>query len=256
MTDPYVRAAQGRLDAALHRLAAALRGATVHPDEHNCECHWGGPADLALLRTPDAPLDADLLRRTWRQGKWNDPGAVLRRVLPQLAAELADRGSDSSGDREDIGWALARADWPRWPAEQAAAVGGFLHALWIRDLLVPGDAREVDRTLGMCVQASGELAPWLDAWAALDHPSADRGLAAAVDVWTYDLLSDALPWSLIRHSDREDALAAELSAWLTCHAPARLRAHGAPDDLLHRVRLLGLSEPERWRDPHWPGRAY
>ncbi|MFE1316803.1 hypothetical protein [Kitasatospora phosalacinea] len=228
MTDPHLRDAQDRLRAALHRLTAAFRGAAVHPDEHNCPCHWGGPADLALLKAPDAPLSPELLRRTWRQGKWNDTGAVLRRILPQLAAELADRGSDSSGDREDIGYALARGDWPRWPAGQAAAVREFLHALWIRDLLTPGDAWDVHRTLGMCVEASGELAPWLDAWAALDHPSADRALAEAVAVWDHALLRDECPWSLTWHYDLRDALTAELSAWLTRHAPARLHSHGAP----------------------------
>ncbi|MFB7944788.1 hypothetical protein ACFC6L_07670 [Kitasatospora phosalacinea] len=29
-----------------------------------------------------------------------------------------------------------------------------------------------------------------------------------------------------------------------------------PDELLHRVRLLGLSGPDRWYDPHWPGHLY
>lgn len=35
------------------------------------------------------------------------------------------------------------------------------------------------------------------------------------------------------------------------HAPDRLRAHGVPEELLHRVRLLGLNIPARWDDPHW-----
>lgn len=41
-------------------------------------------------------------------------------------------------------------------------------------------------------------------------------------------------------------MCAELTAWLLRHAPARLRAHGAPEELLHQIRLLGLTGPERW----------
>ncbi|WP_267897226.1 hypothetical protein [Streptomyces albireticuli] len=40
------------------------------------------------------------------------------------------------------------------------------------------------------------------------------------------------------------------------HAPARLRAHDTPEELLDRVRLLGLTGVDRWEDPHWPGHPY
>lgn len=49
---------------------------------------------------------------------------------------------------------------------------------------------------------------------------------------------------------------AELTAWLVRHTPARLRACGASEDLLHRIRLLGVTGPDRWEDPHWPGHRY
>ncbi|MFE2037676.1 hypothetical protein ACFXBB_31415 [Streptomyces scopuliridis] len=55
-----------RLDAALDGLAATFRGMTAHPDEHNCECHWGSAEDLAQLKLPDTDLDPDLLQRTWQ----------------------------------------------------------------------------------------------------------------------------------------------------------------------------------------------
>ena len=82
---------------------------------------------------------------------------------------------------------------------------------------------------------------------------ADRNLAEAVDMWDYDLLADELPWSTWHDKDEKLAL---LTAWLTRHAPARLRAHNAPDDLLERVRLISFTGPARWHDPHWPGYTY
>ncbi|MER5357513.1 hypothetical protein [Streptomyces sp. NPDC002785] len=48
----------------------------------------------------------------------------------------------------------------------------------------------------------------------------------------------------------------ELTAWLVGHAQTRLTAHDASDELLHRLRLLGLTGPDRWEDPHWPGHGY
>ncbi|MFF2045550.1 hypothetical protein ACFVVX_34540 [Kitasatospora sp. NPDC058170] len=82
---------------------------------------------------------------------------------------------------------------------------------------------------------------------------ADRNLAEAVDTWDYDLLADELPWSTCYDKDEKPAV---LTAWLTRRAPARLRAHNAPDDLLQRLRLIGLMGPARWHDPHWPGYSY
>ncbi|MEU6165979.1 hypothetical protein [Streptomyces tanashiensis] len=40
------------------------------------------------------------------------------------------------------------------------------------------------------------------------------------------------------------------------HASARLRAQGAPADLLHRIRLLGATGPDRREDPHRPPYRY
>jgi hypothetical protein len=61
---------------------------TAHADEIQCECHWGSEEELASLKVPDVELDPDLLRRTmWAPG-WSDQASVLRRVLPQLAAEM------------------------------------------------------------------------------------------------------------------------------------------------------------------------
>ncbi|MFJ1643231.1 hypothetical protein [Streptomyces sp. NPDC088256] len=40
------------------------------------------------------------------------------------------------------------------------------------------------------------------------------------------------------------------------HPARRLDAHGAPDELLHRIRLLGPTGPARWQDPYWPDHRY
>lgn len=77
-----------RLATALDGLAAAFVGMTAHPDEHNCECHWGSAEELAQLKVPDTELDLDLLRRTWQAPDWNDHASVLRRILPQFATVL------------------------------------------------------------------------------------------------------------------------------------------------------------------------
>ncbi|MFJ6135288.1 hypothetical protein [Kitasatospora sp. NPDC092286] len=249
MTDLHARRAELRLNAALEGLAVVFRGATAHPEERNCECHWGSAEELTLLKVPGVELDPDLLRRTWQAPDWNDHASVLRRVLPQLAAAVADSSSESFRYQDEIGLSLARGRWQEWPREQAAAVREFLRAFWAHSLVIPDRLAYTCQTLVLCAEASGELSPWLDVWEALEHPVADQNLAEAVDLWDYDLLMDELPWDTCHNKD--DMLAV-LTGWLTRHAPARLKARNAPDMLLQRLRLIGLTGPARWDDPHWP----
>ncbi|MET9520309.1 hypothetical protein [Streptomyces sp. NPDC002994] len=107
--------------------------------------------------------------------------------------------------------------------------------------------------LAVCAEASATLSPWLTTWEALAHPVADGHLAEAAAHWEYDLLGDELPWDAW---DNEDDLCTELAAWLVRHAPDRLRAQNVPEELLHRIRLIGLPGPDRWEDPHWPNYRY
>jgi hypothetical protein len=247
VTDLAPSSARRRLDAALAGLATALRGATAHPDEGQCACHWGSAEELALLKVPDVALDPDLLRRTWQAPDWDDKGSVLRRILPQLAVSLIADGRGAAFRLDEIGVVLSRGRWQEWPAAQAAAVEEFLHAWWAQSLTAPHPEEPPHLALALCVEASGELAPWLADWAALAHPSADRRLATAVEYWADELLRDELPWYTWHDAA---ALRAELAAWLVDHAPARLRAQGAPAELLHLVRLIGLDTAARWDDPH------
>ncbi|MFF7457004.1 hypothetical protein [Kitasatospora sp. NPDC008115] len=253
MTDMHARRAEIRLGAALEGLAVACHGATAHPGEHNHECRGGSADELALLKVPGVRLDPDLLRRTWQVPDLSDHGAVLRRILPQLAGTLVDSRSESFRHRDEIGGSLARGRWQEWPPQQAAAVHEFLHAFWAYGLLTPAlgptPFAHAHRTLVLCVEASGELGPWLRAWEALEHPVADRNLAEAAESWSCDLLGDELPWNT-RHD--KAALLTTLTSWLARHAAPRLTARGAPGELLHHLRLLGLSLPDRRDDPHWP----
>lgn len=245
--------ARHRLDAALDGLAVTFRGMTAHPDESNCECHWGSAGDLAQLKVADAELDSDLLRRTWQATDWSDHASVLRRILPQFASALVSGFIKPLFGMERVGLAFALGNWKEWPAEQAAAVEEFLQAWWAYTLTDPDPTVSAHDLLVLTAEATGTLTPWLDAWEALSDPVADGHLAEAAEHWEYDLLGDQLPWSAW---ENEEAMRAELTAWLVRHAPARLRAHGASEDLLHRIRLLGVTGPDRWEDPHWPGHRY
>jgi hypothetical protein len=242
-----------RLDAALDGLAVTFRGMTARPDESNCTCHWGSAEDLALLRTPDVELYPDLLDRTWRASDWDDCGAVLRRVLPQLSRALVGGLVEPWSGMHEVGRWFAIGHWERWPADHAGPVREFLDAWWVHTLTDPDPAVPAYELLALVAEASGTLTPWLATWEALEHPQATGHLARAADRWEYDLLGDELPWDAWHDGE---GMRGELTAWLVRHAAVRLRAHGAPEELLHRIRLLGVTGPARWQDPHWPGHRY
>ncbi|MFF4018281.1 hypothetical protein [Streptomyces sp. NPDC001843] len=246
--------ARFRLDRALDRLAVTFRGMTARDDEAQCDCHWGSEEELAQLKVPDVELDPDLLHRTWTAPDWIDHGAVLRRILPQFARALVS-GTVPMFAVCEVGGSFARGHWQQWPAHQSAAVWEFLHAWWAHSLTEPEPAVPVYELLALCTEASATLSPWLSTWEALDHPVPDRHLAEAAAHWEYDLLGDELPWNMW-DNDNADTLRTELAAWLVRHAPARLQAQDAPEELLHRIRLMGLTGPARWEDPHWPNHRY
>ncbi|MFE7469501.1 hypothetical protein ACFU6R_36115 [Streptomyces sp. NPDC057499] len=255
MTFPHPSAAHSahrRLDAALDGLAVTFRGMTARPDEHNCECHWGGPEELALLKVPDVELDHDLLHRTWQAPDWSDHPAVLRRILPQFARSLVAGRVEPILGPAGIGRSFDRGRWRSWPREQAEAVAEFLHAWWDHVLTDPAPAVPARELLVVVAEASGTLTPWLARWEERTGTTATQHLAEAAADWEYHLLGDELPWDAW---DGGDEKRAELTAWLLDHARPRLAGHGAPDELLHGIRLLALTGPARWEDPHWPYRG-
>ncbi|SDN75779.1 hypothetical protein [Streptomyces wuyuanensis] len=241
------------LAAALDELARTFRGMTAHPDEHNCECHWGSPDELRLLKTPDAELDPDLLRRTWQAADWSHQAAVLRRILPQFARTLVSGEADAVFGPADWARAFRNSGWRKWPADHSGPVWEFLHAWWVSSLTDPETAVPAHEVFVLCAEASHTVTPWLADWAGERGPLSDRRLAEAVAEWEYDLLGDDLPWQAWEYGTE---MREELSAWLTDHAAPRLRASGAPAGLLNGIRLLGLTDEDRWTDPQWPGYRY
>lgn len=252
--NPDAAPARIRLDRALDRLTATFRGMTTHPEEDNCDCHWGSREELALLKLPDAELSPDLLRRTWNAPDWSDHGAVLRRVLPQFTRDLVSGRVEPMSGMYEVGRSFARGHWRQWPAPQSAAMWEFLHAWWAHSLVDPAPAVPVHELLALCTGASHTLGPWLAVWETLDHDVSDRHLAEAAAQWEYDLLGDQLPWD--PWGNETDHQRHELASWLARHAPTRLHAPKVPETLLHRIRLIGLTGPARWEDPHWPGHRY
>ncbi|MGW6316611.1 hypothetical protein [Streptomyces sp. NPDC055099] len=250
------RPAARRLRAALDNLTVTFRGMTARPDEHNCECHWGSPEELALLKTPDVELDPDLLRRAWQATDWSDHAAVLRRVLPQFARTLVAGRAEALFGLEEAGDSFARARWQQWPDDHAAPVREFLHAWWVASLTDPEAAVPAHQVFAMCVEASGTVTPWLADWEEQTGNLSDRRLTEAAAEWAYELLGESLPWYVNWYEHDEEKIRADLVAWLLGHAATRLRESGASEDLRHRIRLLGLADEDRWNDPHWPGHRY
>ena len=229
-------------------MAATFRGMTARADEFNCECHWGSAEELASLKVPDVELEPDLLRRTWQAVDWNDHASVLRRVLPQLATTLAN-GAVSDYDLVDVGHSFARGKWQHWPAEQAAAVLGFLQAWWAHCLTAAAAPAPPYEALALCAEASGTVGLWLASWESIRHPLADQRLAEALAHWDFDLLQDELPWWTLY--DEEDKRH-DLTIWLLRHAPSRLGDYGDPDHLRNVLRLLAITGVARFDDPRWP----
>lgn len=60
-----------RLRSARDEIRTVFGGMVAHPDETNCECHWGGPEELPLLKTPDVPLEPPLRYPTWSAPDWS-----------------------------------------------------------------------------------------------------------------------------------------------------------------------------------------
>jgi hypothetical protein len=243
-----------RLDRALEGVAVTFRGMTARSDDARCTCHWGSEEELALLKIPDVELEPDLLRRTWRPVGWKDHGAMLRRILPQFTRELvAGRLEPDILGMGEVGRSFARGHWQEWPAGQRAVVGEFLWAWWTYSLTEAEPAVPAHEVLAVCAEASGSLGPWLEAWEELEGEVADRHLAEAAAHWDYDLLGDELPWYTWEDGD---ARRTELAGWLVRYAPTRLSAEGGHEELLQRIRLIGLTGPARYEDPHWPGYRY
>ncbi|MCX4986826.1 hypothetical protein [Streptomyces sp. NBC_00572] len=227
------------LASALRRVEAVFGGMTA-PAEGCLRCYTED--ELALLAVPRAPLGDQLLRELFHEGQdhFPDHAAVLRRMVPEFFAYVA------SGRFSGMGYlpgGLGRTAWREWPAEQAAAIGGFLDAWWRATLADPAPVDGVEAVWELCLESHGALAPLLDVWAAAPRGGTeDRHLAEFVECWIDQLLRDDGS-SVLGSAD--ESLLPELQAWLAEHAVDRLAEH--PDPLLaRRTALLALGHEERW----------
>ncbi|MFF3332111.1 hypothetical protein ACFYWX_21530 [Streptomyces sp. NPDC002888] len=232
------------LDAALADIDIVFNG-FASPHETGCGlCHL--PEETAYLRTPCTRIPLDVVQRYLFEvsDHFDDQAAAMRRLLPQAARAMAD------GALSAIGYGahgLACVDWRSWPPEQVAAIDAFLRAWWQDVLATPEPPYGVDDVFDLCTTIARTVTPFLDGW--IQGPTADAHLVQCVDIWLYDLLGDATPFSWW-YDDSEDAGISDLRAWLAGPGAARLRALGEPD-LAIRCELVALPYDERWAHPYW-----
>ncbi|MGW6550202.1 hypothetical protein ACWGBV_08150 [Streptomyces sp. NPDC055051] len=224
------------LTSALRRVDAVFGGMTA-PAEGCAYCY--GEEHLALLAVPGAPLGDDLLGSFFHEvpSHFPDHPAVVRRLLPEVFARLAAGRVDGMGFMPT---GLGRVAWQKWPAEQAAAIAGFLDTWWRETLADPAPRQDVNAVWELSVDFHQAVAPLLDVWAAAPRGGVEeQHLADFVERWIDDLLWDqVIGWSA------DESLLDQLRGWLVGHAVDRLAGH--PDPLLVRkVALLALGEEER-----------
>lgn len=167
--------------------------------------------------------------------------AVMRRLLPQGARGLV------MGEMEPLGigcHGLAVLDWRAWPAGRSAAVEAFVVIWWQHVRTAPEPPYEIGEIFALCASVLRSVTPLLDRRHA--SPVADTHLVQCVDRWLEKLLVDDSPFRWFRYG--EEAAVPQLRAWLSRHAPARLRAHGE-HGLAARAELLALPYDARWAHP-------
>ncbi len=220
----------GLLDEALAGVAVAFQGMTAHEQESNCECHWGSAEELALLKTPDVPLDEELLRRTYWAADWHYPGLLLRRILPQVTERLVDGRIVAMEGLDSLARFFAVSPWHEWPKGQQAALRRFLNVWWVHVLVEPDAKVPAHAALPFLAEATTRLTPWLADWAeALVDEPARRHLVEAMDEWMYDLQGDALPWPSSHDIDALGPRAATVGDTARACRPARARRVGGAD---------------------------
>ncbi|MEU4211168.1 hypothetical protein AB0F13_14435 [Streptomyces sp. NPDC026206] len=234
------------LTAAVARVAEVFAGQAADPQETGCLFCYG-EEEIAWLRDPDAALPDEFVLQVAREvpSHWTDGAAVIRRILPRLAA-LAAEGAHVS---DAWGLGLGGAHWQQWPGHRFDAVHAFLDTYWSAALRAPWPAHTVFDAFAFCAQAHGSPAPCLARWESETGPVADAHLLDFVEYRIDDLLSAALtftPQGWVTADPRPDA---DLISWVLQYAGPRIRTRGDADpDLLYRLDQLALPEDRRWAD--------
>ncbi|MFI5763966.1 hypothetical protein ACIA8F_23875 [Streptomyces sp. NPDC051563] len=201
---------------------------TAQADESGCgRCFDAG--EVQLLRTPDVPLPADLVRRVAQKDPfhWVNQPAIIRRVLPQLVTVLAE-GVD---EPDLMARGLAAAGWSQWPGEEAGAVAGFLEAWWTQTLRSQSPPNAASEVFESCVTASSSVSPWLALWKPETSPVARRHLADSLNRWTEEMTSDHSPFTWWWGTEAEEQAAwSQVKTWLASQTHAAVVREGfAPD---------------------------
>ncbi|MGG8405145.1 hypothetical protein ACM614_00440 [Streptomyces sp. 12297] len=237
------------LVAAVRRIGDVFAG-HVSRGETGCGyCH--AESDVALLRVPDVPLTRDAVSYFLHEvpSHYDDHPAVMRRLLPQVAEGLAEGWLHAWGH---FLAGLGASGWRDWPADQAAALAGFLDAWWTDTLAAEQPVQDAGDVFECCVTVHSTVTPYLARWAEqpLGGP-ADAHLDAYLSTYIDDLIGDEpTVFGSWTDSTREEPIN-ELRAWVRENAPARLRACGADPMLRFKTGLLDLPYEDRWTDEIW-----
>ena len=178
--------------------------------------HWG------------STMDADV-------GLW-------RRLAPRTLREMV--GQTLHIDESWMARKFNEAGWREWPDDERDAVSEFCEA-WFATALTAPEGPDVIDVLPFAAVMYGELAHWLERWAATPGPRADHQLAQLAAWWLPDLLAGQLDVSF--SGDLPD-ISAELSAWLVAEAPRRLSEGDLAPINAYQLSQLSLPEDQRYRD--------
>lgn len=161
---------------------------------------------------------------------WGDLPDV-KHLLPRMLELVATAAYGGFPDVETIVGVLARGKWTTWPADEQAAVRGFLHAWWADELARWPSRHGIESVLSAVAVAEDDLAPYLAVWEAAADPAAVLHVADLVAGNAARLTAGkplGNPWLVERPAQN-----AQATAWLRGHFAAfrpRLAAdHGMPE---------------------------
>lgn len=177
LADPAV------LGTATDELYRAFADYPRPPWFEGCACCWAGtPTDRGVVAVAAPGGDREL--RTLTADELEELAIqlphlggtieVYKHYLPRLL-ELAAANAFDHPELEIIGSNLTYANlWTGWPAPEAGAIRGFLHAYW-QDQLA-GPPCRIGEALTAVAAADPDIDWYLDRWLAFETPAAARNL--------------------------------------------------------------------------------
>lgn len=238
-----MRAMTPELSAALAEVDRVFTGFTCRPDSVCLHCY--PEDDVAALALAGAEIDGDTLVSLMHRNpeSVDDHGALVRRLLPQMARGIADGSVEVSFPAHHC---LARGDWREWPDSQSRTVRAFVDAWWFDRVATPGATSGT--VFEVYAAMLGDLSAALASWP--EHPIADAHLVDVSRSWLPDLVQDDNPLWLSDLVD-DDECRTVLRDWYLETGVERLARAGA-SDLVTTVRALALPLGERLRRLYEP----